>query len=91
MYPEQGEDPIRRQVRKIIDLTFQIFSHYKNTNQKAKAYNLLVWVVSALQAILELKQRIYIVKPFTPETVRLAYMRAKSNASNRCYITSEAP
>ena len=91
MYPEQGEDPIRRQVRKIIDLAFKIFSHYKNTNQKAKAYNLLVWVVSALQAILELKQRVYIVKPFTPETVRLAYMRAKSNASNRYYIMPEAP
>ena len=91
MYPEQGEDPIRKQVRKIIDLTFQIFSHYKNTNQKTKAYNLLVWVVSALQAILELKQRVYIVKPFTPEAVRLAYMRAKSNASNRYYITPEAP
>ena len=91
MYPEQGEDPIRKQVGRIIDLTFQIFSHYKNTNQKTKAYNLLVWVVSALQAILELKQRVYIVKPFTPETVRLAYMRAKSNASNRYYIIPEAP
>ena len=91
MYPEQGEDPIRKQVRKIIDLTFQIFSHYKNTNQRTKAYNLLVWVVSVLQVILELKQRVYIVKPFTPETVRLAYMRAKSNASNRYYITPEAP
>ena len=91
MYSNRFEDPIRKQIRKIVDLTYLIFKHYKNINQKGRAYNLIIWVVSALQAVIEQRQRLYLVKPFTPEKVRLAYMRAKANASNRYYIISEAP
>ena len=91
MYSRQTEDPIRIQIRKIVDLTYLIFRHYKNLNQKGRAYNLILWVVSALQAVVEQKQRLYIVKPFTPEKVRLAYVRAKANASNRYYLIPEAP
>ena len=36
MYPERLEDPIREQIRKIIDLTYLIFRHYKNINQKGR-------------------------------------------------------
>ena len=91
MYSGNIEDPIREQIRKIVDLTYLIFRHYKSINQKGRAYNLIIWVVSALQGVIEHRQRLYIVKPFTPEKVRLAYMRAKANASNRYYIISEAP
>ena len=91
MNSRKFEDPIRRQIRKIVDLTYLIFRHYKSINQKGRAYNLIIWVVSALQAVIEQRQRLYIVKPFTPEKVRLAYMRAKANASNRYYLIPEAP
>ena len=85
------EDPIRKQIRKIVDITYLIFRYYKSINEKGRAYNLIIWVVTALQAIIEQRQRLYIVKPFTPEKVRLAYMRAKANASNRYYLIPEAP
>ena len=68
-----------------------IFSHYRNTGQNERAHSLIVWVVTALQAAVENRQRLYIVRPFTPETVRLAYMRAKANATGRYYIIPEAP
>ena len=88
---EQGEDPLYRKLSKILELTSLIFGHYKNLGQKERAHSLVVWVVSALQAAKENRQRLYIVKPFTPETVRLAYIRAKSNARRRYYIIPEAP
>ena len=91
MYSKRSEDPIREQIRKIVDLTYVIFKYYKDINQKGRAYNLIIWVVTALQAVIEQRQRLYIVKPFTPEKVRLAYMRAKANASNRYYLIPEAP
>ena len=72
-------------------LLLLIFGHYKNTGQKERVHSLIVWVVSALQAAIEHRQRLYIVKPFTPETVRLAYIRAKSNARGRYHIIPEAP
>ena len=62
---------------KILELTSLIFGHYKETGQKERAHSLIVWVVSALQAVVENRQKLYIARPFTPETVRLAYMRAK--------------
>ena len=88
---EQGEDPLYRKLSKILELTSLIFGRYKNLGQKERAHSLVVWVVSALQAAIENRQRLYIVKPFTPETVRLAYIRAKSNAGRRYYIIPEAP
>ena len=89
MYSEENEDPLYRKLSKILELTSLIFGHYKDTGQKERAHSLIVWVVSALQATIEL--RLYIVKPFTPETVRLAYIRAKANATSRYYIIPEAP
>ena len=92
MYSENlGEDPLYRKLSKILELTSLIFGHYKKTGQKERAHHLIVWVVSALQAAIEERQRLYIVKPFTPESVRLAYMRAKANAAGRYYIIPEAP
>ena len=91
MYSEEYEDPLYRKLSKILELTSLIFGHYKNTEQKERAHSLIVWVVSALQAAIEHRQRLYIVKPFTPDTVRLAYIRAKSNARGRYHIIPEAP
>ena len=59
-------------------MTSLIFGHYRDTGQKERAHSLIVWVVSALQAVIENRQTLYIARPFTPETVRLAYMRAKA-------------
>ena len=92
MYSEnQGEDPLYRKLSKILELTSLIFGHYKSTGQKERAHSLIVWVVSALQAVIEHRQRLYIARPFTPETVRLAYIRAKSNVRGRYYIIPKAP
>ena len=92
MYSEdQGEDPLYRKLSKILELTYLIFGHYRNIGQKERAHSLIVWVVTALQAVVENRQRLYIARPFTPETVRLAYMRAKANATSRYYIIPEAP
>ena len=91
MYSEEYEDPLYRKLGKILELTSLMFGHYKDTGQKESAHSLIVWVVSALQATIEHRQRLYIVKPFTPETVRLAYIRAKANATSRYYIIPEAP
>ena len=88
---EQGEDPLYRKLSKILELTTLIFGHYRNLGQKERAHSLIVWVVTALQAAVENRQKLYLVRPFTPETVRLAYMRAKANASSRYYIIPEAP
>ena len=85
---EEYEDPLYRKLSKILELTSLIFGHYNDTGQKERAHSLIVWVVSALQAAIEHRQRLYIVKPFTP--VRLAYIRAKSNARTRCHIIPEA-
>ena len=79
MYSEEYEDPLYRKLSKILELTSLIYGHYKNTGQKERAHSLIVWVVSALQAVIE-------HRPFTPDTVRLAYFRAKSNARGRYYI-----
>ena len=89
MYSEEYEDPLYRKLSKILELTSLIFGHYKNRGQKERAHSLIVWMVSALQAVIEHRQRLYIVKPFTPDTVRLAYFRAKSNARGRYYIIPE--
>ena len=80
MYSEEYEDPPYRKLSKILELTSLIFGHYKNTGQKERAHSLIVWVVSALQAVNRTQTKAVIVKPFTPDTVRLAYFRAKSNA-----------
>ena len=86
MYSEEHEDPLYTKLSKILELTSLIFGHYKE-----RAHSLIVWVVSALQAVIENRQKLYIARPFTPETVRLAYMRAKANATSRYYIIPEAP
>ena len=91
MYSGEQEDPLYAKLSKILELTSMIFGHYKDTGQKERAHSLVVWVVTALQAAIENRQQLYIVKPFTPEAVRLAYMRAKANASRRCYLIPEAP
>ena len=91
MYSGEQEDPLYVKLSKILELTSMIFGHYKDTGQKERAHSLVVWVVTALQAAIENRQQLYIVKPFTPEAVRLAYMRAKANASRRCYLIPEAP
>ena len=91
MYSEEHEDPLYTKLSKILELTSLIFGHYKETGQKERAHSLIVWVVSALQAVIENRQKLYIARPFTPETVRLAYMRAKANATSRYYIIPEAP
>ena len=66
MYSEEYEDPLYRKLSKILELTSLIFGHYKNTRQKERAHSLIVWVVSALQAVIEHRQRLYIVKPLYP-------------------------
>ena len=81
MYWEEHEDPLYTKLSKILELTSLIFNHYKDTGQKERAHSLMVLVVSALQAVIENRQKLYIARPFTPETVRLAYMRAKANAT----------
>ena len=91
MYSEGYEDPLYRKLSKILELTSLIFGHYENTGQKERAHSLIVWVVSTLQAVVENRQKLCIARPFTPETVRLAYMRAKANATSRYYIIPEAP
>ena len=92
MYPEeQQEDPLYGKLSQILKLTSMIFGHYKDTGQKERAHSLIVWVVTAIQAAIENRQKLYIVKPFTPEAVRLAYMKAKANATRRCYLIPEAP
>ena len=91
MYSGEQEDPLYVKLSKILELTSMIFGHYKDTGQKERAHSLVVWVVTALQAAIENRQQLYIVKPFTLEAVRLAYMKAKTNASRRCYLIPEAP
>ena len=91
MYSGEQEDPLYVTLSKILELASIIFGHYKDTGQEERAHSLVVWVVTALQAAIENRQQLYIVKPFTPEAVRLAYMRAKANASRRCYLIPEAP
>ena len=85
MYSEEHEDPLYTKLSKILELTSLIFGHYRDTGQKERAHSLM-WVVSALQAVIENRQKLYIARPFTPETVR-----AKANATSRYYIIPEAP
>ena len=87
MYSEEHEDPLYTKLSKILELTSLIFGHYKDTGQKERAHSLIVWVVSALQAVIENRQKLYIARPFTPETVRLAYMRAKAKEKKFAQIT----
>ena len=66
MYSEEYEDPLYRKLSKILELTSLIFGHYKNTGQKERAHSLIVWVVSALQAAIENRQRLYYSKTLYP-------------------------
>ena len=92
MYSEEHEDPLYTKLSKILEIDFSIYlAIIKETGQKERAHSLIVWVVSALQAVIENRQKLYIARPFTPETVRLAYIRAKANATSRYYIIPEAP
>ena len=91
MYFEEHEDPLYTKLSKILELTSLIFGHYKDTGQKERTHSLIVWVVSALQTVIENRQKLYIARPFTLETVRLAYMRAKANATSKYYIIPEVP
>ena len=92
MYSEEHEDPLYTKLSKILELTSLIFGHYKETGQKERAHSLIVWVVSALQAVIENRQKLYIARPFYPRKQSgLAYMRAKANATSRYYIIPEAP
>ena len=52
MYSEEHEDPLYTKLSKILELTSLIFGHYKDTGQKERAHSLIVWVVSALQAVI---------------------------------------
>ena len=63
MYSEEYEDPLYTKLNKILELTSLIFGHYKNTGQKERAHSLIAWVVSALQATIEHRQRLYKVNP----------------------------
>ena len=53
MYSEEHEDPLYTKLSKILELTSLIFGHYKETGQNQRAHSLIVWVVSALQAVIE--------------------------------------
>ena len=61
MYSEKHEDPLYTKLSKILELTSLIFGHYKDTGQKERAHSLKVWVVSALQAVVENRQKIYML------------------------------
>ena len=60
MYSEEHEDPLYTKLSKILELTSLIFGHYKDTGQKERAHSLIVWVVSALQAVIENRQKLYV-------------------------------
>ena len=60
MYSEEHEDPLYTKLSKILELTSLIFGHYKETGQKERAHSLIVWVVSALQAVIENRQKLYV-------------------------------
>ena len=77
MYSEEHEDPLYTKLSKILELTSLIFGHYKETGQKERAHSLIVWVVSALQAVIENRQKLYIARPFSPETVRFGLYEGK--------------
>ena len=64
MYSEEHEDPLYTKLSKILELTSLIFGHYKETGQKERAHSLIVWVVSALQAVIENRQKLYIARPY---------------------------
>ena len=40
---EEHKDPLYTKLSKILELTYMIFSHYKNTGQKERAHSLIVW------------------------------------------------
>ena len=77
MYSEEHEDPLYTKLSKILKLTSLIFGHYKETGQKERAHSLIVWVVSALQAVIENRQKLYIARPFTPENSQAGLYEGK--------------
>ena len=72
MYSEEHEDPLYTKLSKILELTSLIFGHYKETGQKERAHSLIVWVVSALQAVIEHRQRLYIAKTIHPRNCEVS-------------------
>ena len=54
--------PFYTKLSKILELTSLIFGHYKEIGQKERAHSLIVWVVSALQAVIENRQKLYIAR-----------------------------
>ena len=77
MYSEEHEDPLYTKLSKILELTSLIFGHYKDTGQKERAHSLIVWVVSALQAVIENRQKLYIARPFTRENSEVSLYEGK--------------
>ena len=58
--------PSIQNLSKILELTSLIFGHYKDTGQKERAHSLIVWVVSALQAVIEIDKN-YILLDLLPQ------------------------
>ena len=83
MYSEEHEDPLYTKLSIILELTSLIFGHYKETGQKERAHSLIVWVVSALQAVIENRQRIYIARPFTPENSQVGLYEGKGKCQKQ--------
>ena len=77
MYSEEHEDPLYTKLSKILELTSLIFGHYKETGQKERAHSLIVWVVSALQAVIENRQKLYIARPFNPRNSQVGLYEGK--------------
>ena len=77
MYSEEYEDPLYRKLSKILELTSLIFGHYKDTGQKERAHSLIVWAVTGLTSSNENRQKLYLVKPFTPRDCEVGLYESK--------------
>ena len=74
------DDPIRKTIKSILDITNSLVAFYKNNNQNDKALSLILFVITCLHKIIVKRQRLYDDKPFTPDQVKARYYLTKQKA-----------
>ena len=76
------EDPVRITLKSIVDITYILVKSLKAAGKVSETNQVIVWVAECLHGILVKKLKLYQIRPFTPETVRLRYnaQRAKAYA-----------
>ena len=74
-------DPIKASIARIVKISREIYTRYKEEGRPAEAAQLILWVAFHLHTILVKRERMVKEYPFTPDVVKARYYLVKCRNS----------